>query len=85
MSFSMVPFRLSRAHNLLRFELAIRGMISCSGYMSGQDQEPRLIKDNKMCWTTSECILLLYRECIKWERATLIYLTSFATQNILNT
>jgi hypothetical protein len=69
---------------LLRFELAMVGMIGCSGYVGGQDQEPRLIRDNKMCWTTSECILLLWkRVCIDWERATLIYMISFATQKIL--
>jgi hypothetical protein len=39
--------------------MAIRGMIGCNGYMGGQDQDLRLIRDNKMCWTTSECILLL--------------------------
>jgi hypothetical protein len=34
-------------------------MIGYSGYMGGQDQNLRLIKNNKMCWITSECILLL--------------------------
>jgi hypothetical protein len=35
MSFNMVPFKLSRAYNLLRFKLAIRGMINYNGYMNG--------------------------------------------------
>jgi hypothetical protein len=34
---------------LLRFELAKRGMIGCSGYMGGQDQDLRLIRDNIRC------------------------------------
>jgi hypothetical protein len=34
---------------MLKFKLTIRGMIGCSGYMGGQDQDLRLIGDNKMC------------------------------------
>jgi hypothetical protein len=34
MSFNVVPFKLSRAHNLLSFKLAIRGMIGCSGWVA---------------------------------------------------
>jgi hypothetical protein len=49
MSFNIVPFKLSRAHNLLRFKLAIRSIIGYNGYMGGQDQDLRLIRDNKMC------------------------------------
>jgi hypothetical protein len=37
------------------------GMVGFSGYMGGQDQEPRLVRNNKMSWTTSERILLLWK------------------------
>jgi hypothetical protein len=33
---------------MLRFELAILGIMGCSENMSGQNQEPRLIKNNKI-------------------------------------
>jgi hypothetical protein len=48
-------------------------------YMGRQDQEPRLERNNKISWTTFSMYLIAMKECVEWERATLIYLISFAT------
>jgi hypothetical protein len=55
----------------------ILGMIGCSGNVSGQNQEPRLVKNNKISWTTFDYILLLYKRVCKVRESHFYILDTF--------